>query len=92
MKKFYKRVLEAAFEEIKKHPEKTDSILEALIRMFERKPEFEPYRPYQPYPLYPPLPIDPYFIPFNPCCPTITVDSTSSDASNFYKVYNKEVD
>ena len=86
MKEFYKKVLEIAFEEIKDHPEKCDDILETLIRMFERKPEFEPYQPYQPYQ---PLPIDPYFIPFNPCCPTITVDSTSSDASNFYRIYNK---
>ena len=90
MKEFYKKVLEAAFEEIKKHPEKTDDILESVIRMFEHKPELKPYQsyePYQPYQPYQPLPIDPYFVPLDPYNPTITISGTNSAGS--YKVYNE---
>ena len=86
MKEFYKKVLEAAFEEIKKHPEKIDDIIESVIRMFEHKSKLKPYEPYQPYQPY--QLIDPYFIPLNPYNPTITVSGTNSAGS--YKVYNEQ--
>ena len=87
MKEFYKKVLEVAFEEIKKHPEKTDDILETLIRMFEHKSKLKPYQPTEPYiPYQPYQPIDPYF-PFDPYNPTTTVSGTNSAGS--YEVYNE---